>query len=394
MTSAPYNMPCVLVFSDWFLPGFRGGGPIRSLANLVEQVPAQFYIITRITDHHSDIPYQGIREGEWISWNVHTSVCYVKESAMTPAFVHRAMAERNYSCVYLNSLFSPLFTLLPLRCMKEAGRSSEVLLAPRGMLKAGALSVKSWKKRIFLELATRTNYFGFRGIRWHATSETEAKEVRSHFGDVSIHVAPNLPLVPQEPVSHPHKIRNQLKLATISRVSPEKGILEGIQFLNALDAECEVTLDVFGTLQNQEYFVRCRAAAESFAHPRVRFHGEIEPSAIPASLTHAHFLYMPTWGENYGHAIIEALLHGVPVIASKQTPWTDLTASGAGWEAELDANAFGEVLKQALALDNESYLAMCSSAFLYGRMAALAPGVIRASRALFGLPEEDSHEAL
>jgi glycosyltransferase involved in cell wall biosynthesis len=390
MMSSASNIPCVLVFSDWFLPGFRGGGPIRSLANLIEQIPAQFYIITRITDHHSDAPYPGIREGEWIPWNAHASVCYVQESAMTQEFVHRAIAERNYSCIYLNSLFSPLFTLLPLRCMKDAGRSSEVLLAPRGMLKAGALSVKSWKKRIFLEMATRTNYFGFRGIRWHATSETEAGEIRSHFGDVNIHVAPNLPLVPLEPISHPQKSRNQLKLVAISRVSPEKGILEGIQFLNALDAQCEVKLDVYGTLQNQEYLDRCRAAADSLAHAGVRFHGEIEPAAIPAVLAQAHFLYMPTWGENYGHAIIEALLHGVPVIASNRTPWTGLAASGAGWDAELDATTFGDVLKQAMALENVSYLAMCSAAFIFGRKAALAPEVIRASRALFGLPEEDS----
>ena len=55
----------ILIFSDWFTPGFRAGGPIRSLVNLTEAVGLPFDIITRNTDHYSSIPYD-LPVGEWI----------------------------------------------------------------------------------------------------------------------------------------------------------------------------------------------------------------------------------------------------------------------------------------------------------------------------------------
>ena len=140
----------ILVFSDWYFPGFKAGGPIRSLMNIVDNVDCDFFIVTRITDYHSDEPYQGISENVWTQTTPNTNVMYIKESMMTFAFVVSLIGERKYHKFYLNSLFSPLFTILPLRVLKKLKKNTKTIVAPRGMLKSGALSVKSNKKKLFL----------------------------------------------------------------------------------------------------------------------------------------------------------------------------------------------------------------------------------------------------
>jgi hypothetical protein len=57
----------ILIFIDWYKPGFRAGGPIRSISNLVSQLNTnyEFYIITRDTDYLETTPYSNIKTNEW-----------------------------------------------------------------------------------------------------------------------------------------------------------------------------------------------------------------------------------------------------------------------------------------------------------------------------------------
>lgn len=65
---------------------------------------------------------------------------------------------------------------------------------------------------------------------------------------------------------------------------------------------------------------------------------------------------LPTKGENFGHAIFEALNLGKPVLISDQTPWRNLSAAGAGWDLPLDSqDAFVEALQEALAWNQATY---------------------------------------
>lgn len=68
----------------------------------------------------------------------------------------------------------------------------------------------------------------------------------------------------------------------------------------------------------QAYLETCRSLAESISNIRIDFRGEIVPADIPVKLKQYHFLLMPTLGENFGHAIAEALNHATPVIISNQ----------------------------------------------------------------------------
>lgn len=371
----------VLVFADWFLPGYRAGGPIRSLANLVRHVPHRFYVVTRHCDHNSSEPYVGVPTNVWLDHAANVKVMYLPEKELSGRRLKKLLRERDYHRIYVNSLFSPRFALKPLLVARALGLTSRVVLAPRGMLKPGALSVKAGKKRAFLRVARWSGFYS--GIGWHATSEVEAEEIRSHFGGAArVHVAPNIS-APAQPLSPPRKERGKLRLVSIARLSPEKGILEALQFLAAAGLDGEVELTLHGAAQDSQYLRECQALAATLSNVRVVFAGELEPASVPRALEQHHFLYAATRGENYGHAIAEALVHGIPVIISDRTPWRGLEAAGVGWDLPLTTDAFVPILRRACAMDEGEYRRLCESAQGYGAALAAAPQVIRANEALF-----------
>lgn len=372
----------ILVFSDWFLPGYRAGGPIRSLANLVNAVDYDFYVVTRITDHHSREPYEGVVDGEWVQHSENTQVMYFFEEDITEAKIRPLIYDARYDKIYINSLFSPLFALLPLRIAKSAGLSSKVIVSPRGMLKKGALSVKANKKKMFLFFARLIGLY--KGITWEATNEQEAQEIMEHFGKkVKYKVAPNLISIPESRSLKPQKNAGSMKLICLARISREKGIKEAVQYLLDAKLEGDVSLDFYGTQQNEVYLEECKELASQVKGVKIEFKGEVAPHQIPTLLGEYHFFYMPTLGENFGHAIAEALTHSTPVIISNRTPWKNLVAERAGWDLPLESAAFVDTLKHCLAMTQSDYVSWTEGAFEYGCKEAKDPETLAATYAVF-----------
>jgi glycosyltransferase involved in cell wall biosynthesis len=81
-----------------------------------------------------------------------------------------------------------------------------------------------------------------------------------------------------------------------------------------------------------------------------------------------HLCVLPTLGENFGHAIFEALNAGRPVLISDQTPWCNLAEHHAGWDLPLsDENRFVQVLQQVADMDNEAFQQWSTGAWQYAK---------------------------
>jgi glycosyltransferase involved in cell wall biosynthesis len=372
----------ILVFTDWYLPGYKAGGPIRSLVNLVDAVPHQFYIVTGNKDHHSDEKYEGVDFDRWTPMSERVMVQYLNDDRINAAEFKKILEEVNPSFVYLNSLFSPRFTLLPLRVLRSLEESPQCIVAPRGMLKPGALSVKGFKKRWFLRAAKLLNWY--RNVKWHATNEEEIGEIQQVFGATArIHLSPNLSAPVASNKTRAEKKRGELRLVCIARISPEKGILEAIQFLKTARLNGMVFCDFIGTQQNGGYLQQCKEAAKEVPNAIIRFNGEIHPDLIQPTLCDYHFFYLTTWGENFGHSISEALHSGMPVIISDKTPWQGLEEVKAGWVVPLEEQGFAAVLNTAMAMENEEYKTWSESAKLYANRFSLDPARNQMAIALF-----------
>lgn len=372
----------ILVFTDWYLPGYKAGGPIRSIANMVARLHLSFSIVTSSLDHDTTTPYPGISTNKWIHGPQNERVMYLSEKQQTAQRIRELMNELDYDWIYLNSLFSPKFTLKPLLAARRSRKLKQVILAPRGMLKPGALSVKGGKKKVFLNIARLLGLYN--GITWHGTNEIEADEIRLHFGDSSvIKVAPNLVVMPQHLTALPEKEAGSVRLVTIARISPEKNIAQAIDWiLKALPKEAKLHWDIFGTQENTEYLQQCQERLSS-TQLQITLKGHISPEEIKITLCKYHFFYLPTLGENYGHAIMEALMYGLPVIISDMTPWKGLKSQDAGWELPLEEEKFAPVLLEALEMNAEDFTTLNKGARSLGATIANRSNDVRANYELF-----------
>jgi hypothetical protein len=61
--------PTILIFIDWFWPGYLAGGPIQSVLALVNSLndTFNFKIITANTDLNSEKKYENIESNKWIT---------------------------------------------------------------------------------------------------------------------------------------------------------------------------------------------------------------------------------------------------------------------------------------------------------------------------------------
>jgi len=139
----------------------------------------------------------------------------------------------------------------------------------------------------------------------------------------------------------------------------------------------------YGTQQDEAYLQQCKQIASEIEGARITFPGEISPEEIPAALQKAHFFYMATWGENFGHAIAEALQHGKPAIISDRTPWRKLESVKAGWDLPLESGFFTTILSLCYSMTHEEYTVWSSGARELGHTSAHNPDHVQAYYSLF-----------
>lgn len=108
----------ILIFSGVYLPGVRGGGPIRTISNLVSHLGDEFnfYIITSDRDLGDEQPYSTI---ELNQWNIqdNASVYYLNK-AIKFRDLRKIINSVQYDVIYLNSFFNPKFTIKIIMMMK------------------------------------------------------------------------------------------------------------------------------------------------------------------------------------------------------------------------------------------------------------------------------------
>ena len=94
-----------------------------------------------------------------------------------------------------------------------------------------------------------------------------------------------------------------------------------------------MVLDIYGPIHDIKYWKLCKKVIEKLPkHICVTYKGPIQGSHVPYLLNNYDFFVLLSEGENFGHAIIEALSAGCPVLISKNTPWKDLKRKQIGWD--------------------------------------------------------------
>ncbi len=364
------HKPTVLVFTDWYIPGYKAGGPISSIANMVAALGLliHFKIVCSDRDYLDTKPYHDVEPFAWQKVGL-AEVLYLPLGKVKLRDIRSIIDRTAFDKVYINGMFSKVYSIFPLiatRMLKQP-----VIVAPRGMLAPGALSIKKRKKSSFLRLFKTLKLY--KGTTFHSTHEHESAHIKSKISKKSrIVTLPNFPRQPKRKSGTIQKSTGQLNMIMIARIAPEKNILFALQVLTLLPKSAWVSLMIIGPVYDEDYFVRCREIEASLpANVHVVWGGSKTYAQIDDALDESHLFFLPTLGENYGHSIAEAMLSGVPVLITDTTPWRNLKSRGLGADLALDNHqAFADFITAVASMNQSDY------ADAFGKVAASASELI------------------
>jgi glycosyltransferase involved in cell wall biosynthesis len=120
------------------------------------------------------------------------------------------------------------------------------------------------------------------------------------------------------------------------------------------------------------------------ANVTAEYSGGVSRDRMGELLAQHDMMFLPTLGENFGHAILESMAAGCPVLISDRTRWRGLEAAGAGWDVALEEpERFREILGKCAEMDPEAWSALSERAKRYGQQRINDPEVLEQNRALF-----------
>jgi len=300
--------------------------------------------------------------------------------------LRRQINRTPHDVLYLNSFFSFAFAIKPLILRRlKLIEQRPVLLAPRGQFSHEAIALKRLKKRLYLALGKVLAVYG--EVTWQATSAHEVDDIRRMIGDEAKIVLVEVPRVKMniETVksSRPRKKAGVIRIALLGRVTRMKNVHFALDCLSHLDGD--VLFDVFGPLEDDSYWMQCQAVVRSMpANIHVHYRGVVPYEDVLSVLGGYDLFFLPSKGENFGHAIIDAMVSGCPVLISNRTPWRNLHERGCGWDIPLEApDQFRSILKLMLAMDETELAKISEKAREFGREQILRADVIARNRDLF-----------
>lgn len=354
--------PTILVFTGYYLPGYKAGGIPRSVVNAVNHLHGEFHfrIVTRDRDLGDAAPYPNIRQQEWQTVG-NASVCYLPPGGESLAQLRALVRSTQHDLIRLNSFFDPLTVRVLLNRRLGQIDRKPIVLYPYGEFAWASLRQKYPKKALFMRLARLTGLYA--PVTWHASSKLEADDIANvmKIRREAIRVAGDLPTLytngtEEAASSWQMPARNGLRMTFFSRISAEKNLDFALKVLSRVRSK--VAFDIIGPVEDAAYWTKCQELIRGLpAHITVRSLGSIKPSEVMTSLSQYDLMLFPTGGEAYGHVIAESLTAGTPVLISTNTPWRNLEARGLGWDLPLDDIAsFVRVVDELGSADEQAHL--------------------------------------
>lgn len=226
------------------------------------------------------------------------------------------------------------------------------IVSTRGMLYPSALQVSCLKKRIAWNLYQK--YDLNRAAVIHATCMQEMRYNREKGVKVPIAVIPNA--IPIQGDALKSTYTGKKRVGFLGRFHPIKNLDILIKAWTLVDTkEWEFVLVGSGT---KEYVSFLKSLATDLKVTNIRFAGFLHGEEKCQMLATFQYLVLPSQSENFGMVIPEALIQGVPVIASKGTPWEELNTHYCGWWVDNDVDTLASTIREALSISEEERIAM------------------------------------
>jgi len=323
----------ILVFNQYYLPGYKSGGPIRTIENMVKYLSDHFdfFIFTSDRDALDIKSYHGVCVDKWNSVG-DARVYYASPKMRGVKGIRKILKDNKYDILYLNSFFNPTFTITPLLLIfLRIVSVKNIIVAPRGEFSKGALLLKSWKKKIFIYLSKICGLYS--EVLWQASSDFEKKDIISIFPKAFVHVASNLPCLSNIKIKDSIS-KIDFKVLFLSRISPMKNLDYALKVFQKVKSD--VIFYIYGPIRDEKYWSLCQNLfSELPDNVKVFYCDTVDHDQVQSIMAQHDLFFLPTLGENFGHVIAEALSVGTPVLIANTTPWRNLESDQLGWDLPL-----------------------------------------------------------
>ncbi len=226
-----------------------------------------------------------------------------------------------------------------------------LVIQPRGMLEPWALNHKALKKKAAMAMFQRRDLESARLLV--ATSSVEYENIRKLGLRQPVAIIPNGVDLQVGPL--PAKVAaadRQRVVLFLSRVHPVKGLMNLVRVWAQL-APVDWRLCIAGP-DEAGHLKEVLALVQQLNLQSVDYVGPVDGAAKTDIYNAADVFVLPTFTENFGLVVAEALAHGLPVITTRGAPWADLEAFSCGWWVDIGIDPLLHALREAMALsDNE-----------------------------------------
>jgi glycosyltransferase involved in cell wall biosynthesis len=313
------------------------GGPSRSVPQTCIELAKLGISIELVTQESADMV--DIEESS------HLTVQY---RSIKELFIYGSrLSAKDVDLIHLQHIWNPYIQVMAFWAFQK---KIPYIITPRGMLEPWIMDNNPWKKKIALFLYQKKAIQ--RAAHIHATAQMEEDNIKELGFSNPISIIPNgIDLSEVKKVKEQHGSK---KIVFLSRIHPKKGIELLLEAWRKTDTK-DWTLEIAGNGETA-YIKTLTQSAEDLKN--VNFVGPQYGEAKWDFLRSADVMVLPTYSENFGIVVAEALAIGVPVITTKGTPWEDLESYECGWWIDLSVPNLIRSLEEVMQISAEEIKTM------------------------------------
>ena len=304
----------------------KGGGPSRSVPMLVKGLAEVGVDITLMTFRSEDMNTHAL-EGT-------PAKLKVWEDGTTAREIEDFILSEQFDLIQLQRLWAKSYHVVALIARKH---NIPYIITPRGMLEPWSLSQKKWKKKLALM------FYQMKDLKKAACIFTTAEMEAQHVRELGVN-AP-MSVIPNGIETDGYACRTSLEgvkkqILFLSRVHVKKGIEILIDAFCKLRAEGGVfkewSVVIVGNGEDDYIESLKRKVDELELEDCIKILPPVFGEAKTKLYQESSLFCLPSYSENFGMVIAEALSCGVPAITTNGTPWQLLNGDYATMGASLD----------------------------------------------------------
>lgn len=232
------------------------------------------------------------------------------------------------------------------------------IITPRGMLEPWSLTQKKYRKKIAMLLYQKKDLEKATVI--HVTAKSEKIQIRNLGFKNPIAVIPNGVNLDKFPSSYPTKSISPKKILFLSRLHKKKGIENLIEAWKLIDIKIKESwlIEIVGNGEEKYIISLKESIIKENLNEQIVIRDPVYGIEKINLFREANLFVLPTYSENFGVVIAEALASFTPVITTKGTPWEDLETYKCGWWIEIGTTALRKTLEEALLKDSDELKVM------------------------------------